>query len=120
MQKLLESIDLTALHVIGTIFGVLLAIYAAQAMWHDSESQRDCWLVRYGRKLAYPILALAFLWSLDYAYTKGWTPWAPDVVIIWAIDAIISFRILAIRVRQKEIAARGWFRPDGVDAPRGL
>lgn len=115
MLNVFDKFDLTWLHVSATVAGIILCIVAAQMMWQDPESQRDCLVVRWGRRIMYPALALAFLWSLDYAHAKAWTPWAPDVAIILAIDFIIAFRVMALRIRQIEAAARGWARPNGVD-----
>jgi len=113
----LDRFDWTTAHVIAALVGIVISLYAAQAMWHDQESNRDCWVVRYGRKVGYPLLALAFLWSLDFAHVKGWAPWPPHVGLELAIDLIIIMRIIALRQRQLEIARRGWSRPLGVDHP---
>lgn len=116
----LDRVDLTGVHIMATLVGMLLSVYAAQAMWQDPESNRDCWMIRYGRRATYPLLALSFLWALDYANVKGWTPWPPNVAIIVSIDLIIAMRIWAMRRRQREIADRGWSRPLGVDRGRGF
>lgn len=110
-----DFVNLSVVHTVGTITCMVLSLYAAQAMWHDSESQRDCRIVRWGRKLGYPLLALSMLWSLDYSHATTWEPWPPTVAMIWAINLIIALRIMALRARQSVIAERGWFRPNGVD-----
>lgn len=114
-----DQVDLSGIHIAGTLIGVMLAVYASHAMWQDDESNRDCRLVRYGRRFMYPVLALFFLWSLDYANIKGWKPWAPDVGIILAIDFIMLMRILALRNRRNHVRRRGWSRPLGVDGGAG-
>lgn len=111
----IDHADLTGVHIFGTLFGMLLAIYASHAMWQDDESRRDCRIVRYGRRVMYPLLALAFLWALDYSNVKGWVPWPPNVAIILAIDLIIAMRIISLRHRRREIERRGWSRPLGID-----
>lgn len=116
----IEQFDLSGVHILATLVGMLLSVYASQAMWQDPESNRDCWMIRYGRRTTYPLLALALLWALDYAHVKGLPPWPPNVAIIMAIDVIVAMRIWALRLRQKEIAARGWSRPLGVDRGRGF
>lgn len=119
MLEWIDKFDLTAAHVLAALYGMVVAIYASQATWQDHDSNRDCWIVRYGRKVMYPALALAFLWSLDFAHVKGWTPWPPNVAINIAMDLIITMRIIALRQRQKEIEARGWVRPLGLDGVVG-
>lgn len=116
----LDHADLTGVHIMATLVGMLLSVYASHMMWQDEESNRDRWLIRYGRRVMYPLLALAFLWALDYSHVKGWMPWPPNVAIIVAIDFIIAMRILALRQRQREIAQRGWTRPMGVDRGHGF
>lgn len=106
MLDFVDRFDLTGVHVIATLLGMFLSIYASLVMWQDSESQRDSRFVRLGRRIMYPMLALAFLWALDYSHIKNWTPWPPNVAITVAMDFIIVMRILALRARQKEISRR--------------
>jgi len=115
MLEYVDKFDLTAVHVLAALYGMVVSIYASQATWLDHDSNRDCIIVRYGRKVMYPALALAFLWSLDFAHVKGWAPWSPNVAINIAIDLIITMRIVALRQRKKEVEARGWVRPLGYD-----
>lgn len=98
----LDRVDLTGVHITVTLAGMLLSVYASHMMWQDNESNRDGPLIQYGRRIMYPLLALAFLWALDYSHVKGWTPWPPNVAIIIAMDFIIIMRILALRQRQRE------------------
>ena len=112
----IDRLDLSGVHIVATFTGMLLSIFASQAMWLDPESRRDCLLVRLGRRVMYPVLALSFLWSLDYSHVKGWQPWPPTVAIIIAMDFIIAMRIVALRHRQRISDERGWSRPFGVDA----
>jgi hypothetical protein len=101
IEHLLERADLTMAHTLLAVTGGFLCIYLMQLTWGDEESQRDNFLIRHGRRIAYAALAMALFWSCIYSENKGWQPWPPQLGIEAALDLMLAVRIAAIRFNQR-------------------
>lgn len=107
IDRLLESVDLTSVHTFLTIAGMLLALFVMQQTGHGNEDRDDPPLVRWGHRVSLGSIALALLWSLSYSMTKNWQPWPPELALIMATIAVLSFRALAIHFHIRRGIRRG-------------
>lgn len=99
IDRLLEGLDLTALHTLLTIAGMFLAVYVMQLTSHVNEDHDDTAPLRWGRRSALAGIALSMLWSLSYSLTKSWQPWPPELALILAIIVMLGVRAIAIHAR---------------------
>jgi len=106
IDRLLESFDLTVIHTILTIAGMLLAIYVMQLTSYVNEDFKDPWHIRWSRRASLAFIALALLWSLSYSQTKSWQPWPPEVALIMAIIMMMAVRAFAIHARLRRDGLR--------------
>lgn len=101
VEHLLEAADLTTVHTLLGLFGVLVSVYVMQLTRYEAEDAVDPWWLRGLRRIALAIMAWAFCWCLTYSENKSWQPWPPYVLTLFAIDMILLIRALAIRARIK-------------------
>lgn len=99
IDRILDGVDLSAVHTILALAGALLSVYVMQLTYYEAEDSEDHWIIRLGRRFALSVLALAFLWSLTYSETRQWQPWPPEIVAMAAIDLLMSVRVAAIWAR---------------------
>lgn len=102
----LEALDLTAAHTILALLGTLLAVFVMQQTRYEAEDADDPAPMRFARRLSLALLALALLWSLSYSETKSWQPWPAQVLTIFAVDAVLAIRAIAIRARIRRVGAK--------------
>ncbi len=106
LNRILESYDLTGLHTLAALFGVLAAIHLMQLSWHSTEDQQDPDWVRWLHRFGLAFTALTMLWSINYAEIKHWQRWPADVFIIIAVDLALAIRALTLHLRGFEPAKR--------------
>jgi cell division protein FtsW (lipid II flippase) len=99
VDRALEGTDLRLLHTVLAMFGFFVSVYVMQSTQWEAEDGEDPASIRFMRRIAYALLAWAFLWSVSYADTKNWQPWPCEMMTIVAIDLILVIRALAIRAR---------------------
>lgn len=101
IDRLLEGVDLSAVHTILTLAGMFLAVYLMQLTSHADEDHDDPPALKWCRRAALAAIALALLWSLSYSQTKSWQPWPPEIALIFAIIAMMGVRAVAIHARMR-------------------
>ena len=99
LTQILEGHDLTGLHTLAALFGVLVAIHLMQLSWHSVEDQQDAPWVRWLHRFGLAFTAMTMLWSVNYAEVKHWQPWPADVFIIIAVDLALAIRALTLHLR---------------------
>jgi hypothetical protein len=114
VDRLLEGIDLTALHTILTVAGALLAVYVMQLTHYEAEDMVDPWIVRKMRRLSLALIALAQLGSALYSLSHQWSPWPPELLLIFAVNLALVIRMVAIWARIKRTGHRCWDRPSAI------
>ena len=102
LNRVLESYDLTGLHTIAALFGVLVAIHLMQLSWHSVEDYQDPAAIRWAHRTGLALIALALLWSVNYAEVKHWQPWPADVFVIIALDFALVMRAITLHLRGLE------------------
>lgn len=100
----LDACNLTAIHSIASLFGVLMCLYVAQITSHFQEDKSDPWLLQQATRIALFVLALTFLWQFMYSYNTGWQPWPPAIAMNIAIDFALVVRAFAVKLAQKRRA----------------
>lgn len=110
-DRLLEAQNLTTAYVLITLIGVCLAVVAMQVSWNEAVSRGiDPPSAMNLRRLSFVLIALAMLWSLNYAEQKGWQPWPPLLAIVAALD--LYFAVLIGLILRKSRAA--WHEAPGL------
>lgn len=99
IDQVIEGRDLSTLHSLLTLIGAGLAIYVMQLTSHEHEDAVDPAWIRWGRRFVLGCIALAFLWSLNYAQTKSWQPWPPEIMLVLAVIGQLAVRAAAIHLR---------------------
>lgn len=108
IDQILEGLDLTGAHTFLALYGCFVCVYVMQLVVHEGEDRDDPWIVKNGRRFWLMMLALGFLWSISYAQGHKWQPWPPELVILIAIDMLLTVRVLAIWARIKRSGHREW------------
>jgi hypothetical protein len=101
LSSLVDSLDLSGVHTLLAIYGGLLAIYVMQKTRYEAEDQCDPKYVRMVRTVALAAMSGAFFWSLTYRDSHDWVPAAPFLLMMAALDALLTVRVLAIWGRIK-------------------
>lgn len=101
LDRLFDGHDLTAIHTVLALCGILISVYVMQLTRYEAEDAVDPPWLRSLRRIALALMAWAFCWLLTYSETKNWQPWPPEVLAIAAMDLILLIRALAIRARIK-------------------
>lgn len=99
IDQVLEGHDLSTLHTILTLLGFGLTLYVMQLTSHENEDISDPPWLRWGRRMALGLVALALLWSLSYSETKRWQPWPPEMMLVLGVIGIMAVRAVAIHLR---------------------
>ena len=94
--------NMTDAHLILSFIGVFLAVYLMQVKWIDAEDKLDPVWLQHSRRLALVVIALGLLWGVSFQDTKGWQPWAPDVIVIAGFDLSMLLRAITILRRTHE------------------
>lgn len=108
LDRALEGVDLSYALTILAMLGFFMAIIVNQQTRYEGEDADDPWYIRITRLSAYALLAWSFLWVLNYAEKRGWQPWPPVILMIFAMDSILIIRAMAIKAH---IRRRG-IRPE--------
>lgn len=101
IDQVLEGRDLSTLHTALTLIGAGLAIYVMQLTSHEHEDAPDPVWVQWVRRIVLGGIAMAFLWNLNYAHTKDWQPWPPELALMVATIGQLFVRAVAIHLRIK-------------------
>lgn len=97
LDRLLESSNLMSAYASAAIVGAMLAIVAMQMSWNEAvEHGIDPPLMLNFRRVSFVLLALALMWSVSYAETKGWQPWPPALAIVMVLDFYLGVLIVMI------------------------
>lgn len=99
LSDFVDSIDLSGAHTLLAIYGGLLAIYVMQKTRYEAEDQCDSKFVRITRTIALAALSGALFWSLTWRDSHDWHPAPPIMLMMLALDALLTVRVLAIWAR---------------------
>jgi hypothetical protein len=101
LDTISDSVDLTGVHFLACLFGVILCVYVMQLMMAGAiQFHDDCVIAYHVRRTALMLLALAMCWALTYSSNKGWQPWPPDVLIVISIDLMLAAGVI-VALRRK-------------------
>lgn len=119
IDRFLEGIDLTNLHLMLTIFGGLLSVYVMQLTHYEAEDLVDPRFLREARRFALALIALAQFASALYSLSHRWQPWPTEIMLIFAVNMHLVIRMVAIWARIRRTGHRPWDRPSEImDAMR--
>ena len=99
IDRLLEGMDLTIAHMVLALTGFFLSIYVMQLIRWEAEDDQDPPVLQSARRIAYAILAWGYLWSLSYGWTKAWQPWPAELLMMAAMNAVMTIRVFGIKAR---------------------
>ena len=100
----LESWNLIPAYVVVTFLACGLALDNVVLRANGRLGRQDDDLVvHWAHRIALLVLALTFLLSLSYATQKGWQPWAPDLLMRFAICLWLLVSSVAVRLREHKI-----------------
>ena len=102
LNQILEAHDLTGLHTVASLIGVFAAVHLMQLSWHNPEDFQDGIAIRWMHRTSLAAIALALLWSVNYAEIKHWQPWPADVFVIIALDFRLILRAISLHLRGVE------------------
>jgi hypothetical protein len=108
IDRVLNGIDLTAVHTVLALTGMFLAVYVMQLTHHEAEDKVDPPFLREIRRLGLGLYALMMLWSLAYSESKQWQPWPPDLAAFAVMNTLLVVRLSAIWLRIRRTGHRMW------------
>ena len=94
--EIFDDADLTGIHALGSIVGIVLSATALQLTQHDAESRRDGTWLNLLRRAAYGCIGIAMAWGYLYSYSKGWQLWPSHLFFILSVDMLLTARVIAL------------------------
>lgn len=104
LDRILNGIDLSAVHGVLTFIGLFATVYVMQLSHLSIAAQQPQWLQILSR-VGLVFLAWGMLWSLSFSFQKDWEPWPPQLLVYLAVDIIMVSRATMLRMKQKRIEA---------------
>lgn len=78
LDRLVDTLDLSALHTTLVMCGALLGVYVMQMVGRDDRHPPP---IQWALRASLAVMTLALLWSLLYSMTKQWQPWPPEILL---------------------------------------
>lgn len=103
MSSLVDSVDWSGIHTALAIYGGLATVYVMKQNRYEAEDRKDTESVRISKEVSLAAIAGAMFWCVTYGSSRDWEPWPPEVLLILALDVMMTVRIIAVWHRIKRM-----------------
>lgn len=97
----LDQFDLVPIQIVLSISGALLSMWYIQLPSTIVVGESRALFC--ARRIGVGLVAIGLLWSVSYAYYRGWQPWAPYLIVLLGINLALASAILTATAVKKNI-----------------